>query len=67
MFTQFPKVTKYELYNLYIIHTKKKRRSSIFAKNPKVRKYFGVLGVFVKQIATLNIRFGFCVFDYMGT
>ena len=29
----------------------------------KVRKCFGVFGVFVKQIVVFNIGFGFCVFN----
>ena len=30
---------------------------------PNVRNYFGIVGVFVKEIVTLNIGFGFCVFN----
>ena len=30
---------------------------------PKYRKYFGIFGVFVKQIVILIIGFGFCVFN----
>ena len=36
---------------------------SIFEYFSKLRKYLGVLGVFVKQIAILNVEFGLCVFD----
>ena len=32
-------------------------------ENSKFRKYFGIFGVCVKEIAILNIRFGFCVFN----
>ena len=31
--------------------------------NPLIRKYFGVLGHFIKQIAILDIGFGFCGFN----
>ena len=32
-------------------------------KNPKVRKYFGIFGVFVKEIVNFNIGFGFVVLN----
>ena len=32
-----------------------------FLKNPKLRKYFGIVGAFVKEIVIFNIGFGFCV------
>ena len=35
----------------------------IFEKFPNNRKYFGIVGVFVKEIIILNIGFGFCVFN----
>ena len=31
-------------------------------KKEKKRKYFGIVGVFVKQIVILKVGFGFCVF-----
>ena len=51
----------------YGIYRYNKIKKMIFFDFPKNRKYFGILGVFVKQIAIFNIGFGFCVFNYMGT
>ncbi len=34
-----------------------------FTKNPKCRKYSGILGVFVKEIVIFYIGFGFVVFN----
>ena len=35
----------------------------VFEHFPKFRKYFGILGVFVKEIVICNIGFGFCVLN----
>ena len=36
---------------------------SIFETFPKVRKYFGIDGVFVKELVIFHIGFGLCVFN----
>ena len=61
-FTKFPKIVKCELCNLYIIQNKN-LDFFIFENDPKVRKYFGIWGVFVKEIVICNIGFGFCVLN----
>ena len=35
----------------------------IFENFRKIRKYFGIVGVFVKEIVIFNIGFGFCVLN----
>ena len=54
-------------YTIYTEYKIKNWNCSIFDNFPKNRKYFDIVGVFVKEIAIFNIGFGFCVFNYMGT
>ena len=46
----------FDLSNIFVNVTK------IFENNQTNRKYFGIVGVFVKEIVIFNIGFGFVVF-----
>ena len=56
----------YGTYTEYIFKTLSFFIFGIFEHFPKIttfRKYFGIFGVFVKEIVNFNIGFGFCVLN----